>query len=691
MREKLEWAVKVLIVATFFVPLVVLPNSFIFPFIVPKILLFRSLVTLMLALYVILLFINWREYKIKMTPLSWALFAFFASFAISTFVGADPYHSFWDNHERMLGLFTILHYAAYYYLCSIFIKNWTGWKWFLRFFLLAGTAVMFVGLLQVGNPDLLLNQGSDRVIGTLGNSIYVGGYALFLIFVSTLLVLKEKNNVWRIVEIISLLLGFFGLFYSGTRGTMGGLFVGIIFCLVSYIFVLRRYAKMRFTLLLILLAVAAVFVLLYANRGTTFVENIPAVGRVVNTSLYDVMQTPRWIAWGIALESWKDRPIFGWGPNNFYYAFNQHYSPRSLEYGYGETWFDNAHNILMNTLAVQGTAGILSYLAIFVVALLSLFFALRKGRVDVHVAVIGAGFLVAHLVQNVTVFENPTSYLYFMFWLAMANKLTADNEQVVEKKEMALKNQPVAESVDRPVGFGAIIISGLVALLVIFVCDIQPARANMKTLAAIRLLSADPKSALPATRAALEFNSPHIDDIRSDIGRTASQVVASMGDKLGKDASNEILTLAYDNLSKNLTLHPMDIRNQLSLANLAQQRAFLNNDLSDMFDAEKYLSDALRYSPRRQQVIYSLSAVKMQLNKTSEAIQLLDGALKDDPKVGETYWRLAYTYAVANDFKQVRAVLSLAKENSVVFSDQEKEMIARISEMEPTTTVKSKK
>src|SRR5437762_1117614 len=100
MVRKIELFTKIVIYTSFFVPLVVMPASFIFPFIVPKILLFRSLATLALGGYILLLFTEWETYRPRFTWLNLALLAFLLSFAASTFMGTDAYHSFWDNHER---------------------------------------------------------------------------------------------------------------------------------------------------------------------------------------------------------------------------------------------------------------------------------------------------------------------------------------------------------------------------------------------------------------------------------------------------------------------------------------------------------------------------------------------------------------------------------------------------------------
>ncbi len=692
MKKHIELVVKILIYATFLVPLIVIPSSFIFPFIVPKILIFRSLVTAMLAGYILLLIINWQEYKPKLTILNIVLAAFLLSFAISTFVGTDAYHSFWDNHERMLGLFTIFHYVAYYFVCTAVFKNWKDWQMALRIFLIAGTLVAIIGLLQVGNPYLLLNQGGTRVASTLGNSIYLGGYGLFLSFVAFLLIIREKYTIWRLAEGFLGLLAVLAMFYSGTRGSMLGLVAGVGVLLVGYVIVLREHPKTRLIIGGIILAGIVLLGILYTYRQTNFVSSIPAVGRSLNTSLTSLKNSPRWIAWEIAIDSFKQRPIFGWGPNNFFYAFNDNYNPRSLEFGYGETWFDNAHNIIVNTLAVQGIFGLVVYLSIFVLSILVLWKTFYHQGINKHLVVAGAAFLVAHLVQNVTVFENPTSYLYFMFWLAMINQLTIASPKFLEKNsgvdEYKTANRADNKNgrKDQEIGYWAFSTVSALTLLLIFIFNIQPARANMKTLEALRMISSEyPSLGVEPMKEALAFSSPHIDDIRADIGRTVGQIINSSYQKLGLDKSKEILDIAYNALSENLTLHPLDIRNQLTIAQLAQTKAILENNANYLLEAEKFLEDALKKSPKRQQIIYNLSSIKLQVNKQTEAVQLMEQTIKDNYKIAESYWRLAYTYKAIGQSQKAKETIDLAYKNNIQFSDNEKEIIKQILTTATTT------
>ncbi len=690
MKQKIVKVLKFLIYATFFVPLLVLPMSFIFPFIVPKILLFRGLVSFMLGCYVVLLFINWGEFKPRFSLLNLALAIFLASFTVSTFTGVDPYHSFWDNHERMLGLFTIFHYVAYYFVCSSVFKNWTEWSKALKIFLLAGSVAMFIGVLQHFKPGLLLNQDSSRVASTLGNSIYVGGYGLFLIFVSFLLFIKESNKNWKWVEVAGGILAVLGMFFSGTRGSILGLVGGMGIAVLGYIIVLRDFPKTRKILAGVAVAGVAVISLLYVFRQTAFVLSIPAVNRTINTSFESIKNSPRWLAWTAAVESFKEKPLFGWGPNNFFYAFNKYYQSKSLEFGYGETWFDNAHNIIMNTLAVQGGVGLASYLFIFCAAVISLVLARRRKTLDLHVAVIGISFLVAHLVQNVTVFENPTSYLYFMFWLAMVNSLSVKNEMI---PVAGIKNNGKAISVvpDKVVSAGAMVTIGVIVLFLVFIFEIQPARANMQTLSALKLISNQYPSATDAMKSALAFNSPHIDDIRSDITRTVAQVLSGGNNKFSKEQSLEMLEIGLEVMQANAVLHPYDIRNYLTLSQLSQVGYSLTNNTKYIGDYGTYLETALGYSKKRQQIIYSLANFYLQIGKTDESVKILQQTIDDDYKVSEGYWRLAYTYRLVGQMTKAIETLSLAEKNGIVFNADEQGVIAQILAPDPAVTATKKK
>ncbi|MDO8626771.1 MAG: O-antigen ligase family protein [Candidatus Magasanikbacteria bacterium] len=662
MQKNLEYFIKGLVYLSFFVPLLVLPSSFIFPFIVPKILLFRSLSILMFGAYLLLCVSNPRQYLPRLSPVLVALGLFILSFSISTFAGVDAYHSFWDNHERMLGLFTILHYFIYFLVITAIFRSWSEWRQLFWVFLIAGSAVMFVGMLQVGNADLLLNQGSDRVASTLGNPIYVGGYGLFLAFVAALLIAKERQLAWRLAAAFFGIFALLGMFYSGTRGSMLGFIAGLFSSLIIYGIFSKTNFKARLASGLVLASLLVLVSFAYNWRHTTFVQNIPAVGRAVNTSLSSVKSSPRWVAWAIAWESFVERPVFGWGPNNFFYAFNKHYNPRSLEFGYGETWFDNAHNIIMNTLSVQGGLGLVTYLGIFAMAVGVLLRQYRRGAVELNIVLFGSAFLVAHLVQNITVFENPTSYLYFMVWLAFVNRFTTASAD-----QSALR----APFVSRPISKSALGATALVLILWIYVFNVQPARANSLALKTLRAISQDPVGSSNQIKAALAFNSPHIDDVRNDIGRIILNAVPDVSQKFGSDKAKELMDLLEPALLENTRLHPGDIRVYMLLGQLYRFRATLDRDPQEVMRAITVYEQALVHSPRRQQLVYSLAELYGMIGNNKKAVELIEQSIVDNPKIAEGYIRLAYLYSTAKQPAEAAKIIATAKERGVVFNSSE--------------------
>lgn len=666
MQKKLELITKGLIAATFFVPLVVIPSSFIFPFIVPKVVLFRSIVLLMLGSYLILLASRRDTYKIHITPITIGVGIFFTSFLLSTFFGVEWYSSFWDNHERMLGLFTLAHYVLYYLVITSLVRGWSEWKWLLRAFLFAGSLVMLVGVWQkLVNPDFLLNMGSERVSATLGNAIYYSAYGLFLFFVGVLLVLKEKRaSAWFWYAALGALLGFAGIFFGGTRGTVLALIAGLGVVCLSYVILLNDRPKIRKTLTGILAGGVILFLLLFAFRQTSFVRNIPTFGSLLNSQISGGTASTRIMAWGIAVDAWQERPLFGWGPNNFFYAFNKYYRPEFLRHGYGETWFDNAHNIIMNTLAVQGIVGILAYVGLFWVAIHMLW--KRRKTMDRHVVAIGTAFLVAHFVGNIFVFENPTSYMYFFFFLAFLNQMS--------EPEPAPKD---ADSSKKVSTVPAVAVTVFV-LLIIFMTNVQPARANRATFRSLRDAFSGQIGLEAAYEKATSIPTPYIGDIRSDFARNLLPVIPQYA-KAGKtDEAIRLAELLYAELEKNKMLHPLDIRNYMYQAQISQTEAEFNQIPDLLFRAEQNLEEAIRYSPKRQQLQYMLATIKLQVVKYDEAVMILEESIANDPIIPEGWWRLAAVYQNIGNTEKAKEVILTAEERGVSFTGKGAEIRATI-------------
>jgi len=664
----------VLSILTFFVPLAIFPsdlivNNFIFPFIVPKILFFRSLVLLMLIPYIYLIFTYKKEFAPFKHWLHYAVGIYFASLFLSTFFGVDWYNSFWDNHERMLGFFTLFHYFLYYLMISIVFRKKEEWQKLQWWFLGTGSLVMLIAIFQRISPDYLLNGGSWRVASTLGNPIYVGGFGLFLGYIGYLLGMQEKI-FWRRLTAFGLgFLGVVGIFLSGTRGTLLGLMASIGVLLLIYLIFLKGNKKIRMAIGTIMLLGLVLLGILFAFRTSPLVQSIPSVGRLVNSSLTGDSAGTRLIAWGIAFESWQERPVFGWGPNNYYYAFNKYYRPASLYFGVGETWFDNAHNIIMNTLSTQGIIGVVSYLSLFVIAIVYCFRGYRRGQLDIHTLAVGVAFLVGHLIHNVFVFENPTSYLYFFFFLAWVASLTRDSSA------QSLSGR-ASGSLSPLVKFGV----PVVIFVVIYITNINVAKANMATLDAVHsVYQGNVPLSLEYYERAKSFHSPHIGDIRSDYIRGGSQLV-EQAYRANKNSPQlqDFMNYLYEEQNKNREFRPLDIRIHLLQSQMAILSDVLKPDANRKKEAEKLLLDAQALSPRRQQIQFILAGIYISEGRTEEGLKLIEQAVEAEPRAGESWVKLVTAYVQTNQPQKAVAAWQEAKTRGALFTPDQKAILSQL-------------
>ncbi|OGH64442.1 MAG: hypothetical protein A2821_02895 [Candidatus Magasanikbacteria bacterium RIFCSPHIGHO2_01_FULL_41_23] len=682
MKKNYPRALWWLTVATFLVPLIVLPSYFIFPFIVPKVLVFRTLVLCQLGVFLLWYFSKQTTVRISRTPISIAVLFFFASFTLSTFFGTDWYHSFWDNHERMLGLFTIAHYVLYYFIITTTFKEMDTWRRLLLYFVMAASVVLAIALWQKIQPNFLLNNNNGRTSATLGNAIYLGGYCVWLFFVSCYLAVTD-TLVWRRWLLGCLaVLAILGIIASGTRGSVLGLVVGLVILFIVYFCILPKEKQRERRIIGVGGAVAVLgFLVLFAFRTTSLVAHIPAVGSLLNTNFIAGTASTRIMAWKIAWQATEDHPLFGWGPNNFVYAFNKYYNPRFLEHGWGETWFDNAHNIIMNTLTTQGFVGLLAYLSLFGATFWQLFRAFKKNHLSVHLVALSSGFLVAHLVQNIFVFENITSYLFFFFYLAFINSITHSTDKLAT-------NETMFRSV-----FGGVtrVAIWVMVILSIWVTNISPARANMAMIDVFRTIYTQ-GDVVAAYNGVLAISSPHHDDNRMDMARLITQS-ASEYLRIGKKVeAQRLLNLAISELDKNRLLHPNDIRNHIQEAQLLQITFDVSKNPDYLFKAERLLEEAQVFSPARQQIQYVLSILKSMLGKHNEAIAILRKSVADSPTIPEGWWRLAYILQNAKKIEEAQNVVREARAQGILFIGVGENVVNEILPLpvSPTSTTGTK-
>ena len=163
--EPIRLLIKFFLFLTAFAPLVVLSNLP-FPFVLGKILFFRSVIEIALILFLIYLIFNFKNLKLLNFDLPFSglkhlnfetlkllnflyvfLFLFLVSLIISAIFAENSYRAFWGDLERGEGLFGFLHFFAFL-IMSVAIFEKKDWLNFFKISLSVGFIVIFYAFKQ---------------------------------------------------------------------------------------------------------------------------------------------------------------------------------------------------------------------------------------------------------------------------------------------------------------------------------------------------------------------------------------------------------------------------------------------------------------------------------------------------------------------------------------------------------------
>jgi O-antigen ligase len=586
-----------------FIPLIIARDLF-FPFITGKNFAFRALVEIGFALYILraILVPSVRPKK------SWILILYsilLLVLLLSTVFGVDPSKSFWSNFERMEGFITHLHLFGYFFLLTGTLTTEKLWRWFFQTSLGVSILVSIYSIFQlVGYVRIF--QSSERIEATFGNSTYLAVYLLIHIFIAAIFLfnkkrtllqsvlaplhlIRKKHNIqvrdlfyWGVI-----IFEFIVLLFTETRGAMVGLLAGVI--VVAFLQVILGKGngrKIAVGSLLGIIFLVGAFVLL---RESDTVRDLRITRRLASISLTDSAVQARFKVWNIAYDGFKERPILGWGAENFPVVFSKFYKPELFN---EEPWFDRAHNVFFDWLINAGIVGLLSYLSLFAAVVYYLLFR-QGGSLSLNERTILLGLFAAYFAQNVFVFDNITSLILFVSLLGYVHSLHAE-----EWGSKALKNFSLGR-VKESLGYYIAIPLVIIFSGIFYYVNVLP---FMVARGIIVALSTQDHPDGPI------FNAKTMEKV-IDKGTFGSQEAAEQYMQIALsivqfpniDASvkQEVVKGASERLSKISKEHPLDARAALFYG------SFLNL-FQDYAGALSYLEQARTLSPMKQQVLFEL-------------------------------------------------------------------------------------
>lgn len=622
-------------------PLLVTPGL-VFPFHTGRVV-FLGIVAAIIIIPAAVLFLYSPSHRPRWSLPLLALGAYLLVHAVTGFFGIDPVQSFWGRDERMMGTVTVL------YLMVVAVGALMVFRDARKFRTPLAAAVAVAGIVALlsihehffPGPWRAIAGGGGRTAGTLGNPIFLANYLMPHVFLALYLMAGAGKQLRLLCSaVIAVIIAAMG--YSLTRGAMLGLFAGTGMLAVGWIAMAR--GRRRAIGALAALVVLVVFVGGYiAARQSPRLWSHQTLGPYLQISTRLITVEERFLLWKIAWRAFAERPLLGWGPENFDYAYDRQYDPRFLRFSLHETWLDRAHNVFLDSLNNSGIFGLITLLGITIIPALALWRAKRGGAVSPFEAVAALGFAAAVLVQNISAFDTPSSLLTLFLFISLAASVAP--YQTEARAELF---RPGFARV-----FFVVLAASAAALGAIFV--------SVRTAVAARNLSqalhaATGEELLERGDAALRRWSPYRHGFRL---RYANVVFLGAGRRFKPPEETMLLRHAISELLKNSARAPGDMKSVFSLANLELIQA-IDVSAERYAAARAYYDLALAISPERQTVLFQIGNLELIRGNAAAAVEAFTSAAVADEQSAEPWWHLGralVTQAAREERVAVRADL----------------------------------
>jgi len=626
-------------------PLIV-SGKFIFPYIFPKQMFFQIIVEIIFALYLYLIFVDSR-YRPRSSLLFKAIAFYFFVMVLSSIFGVNAYHSFWSNYERMAGVISIFHYVGFLFLAANIFKVKNDWHLFFDVSIIASFLQALYGLGQMMN--VFISSGGARLDGTIGNASFLAGYMLLNAFFALWLFFEKKSIGWRNFYGLVILLNLFIMYQTQTRGAILAFLAGIFILFLFFVFAgkknlaslpfkkperLKKYSIAIFVFLFLLCVV------IFLSRDSSFVQNSPTLSRITHISTGESTAQTRLLAWQMSLKGFLERPIFGWGPENYYIVFNKYYNPNLYPV---ESWFDRAHNAYLDILVHMGIVGESAYFICAILVFWLLWQAFQMEKIKYFEMAIFTVILIVYGIQNVFLFDTQVTLLMISLVLSFIVFLS------FKKEDSGI----LQKSVKPNFLFVALLI--LLVFFSFYFFNLKPALASSIGIDAIYYLQKGNFSqGTEKFKEAYDIGTFGLPEIAARAQDAAGQLVRKNG--LGKELNQEgkdLLLVAIDGMKKSLELEPQNVRfmtmlGSLYLISMQQDKAYLSQ-------ADLILQQALELSPTRQELYFALGQARYYQSRSSEVLPLFRKAIDLNPRVAVSHWNfgmMAITLGLEEDGNQ---------------------------------------
>lgn len=641
-------------------------NKLLFPFITSKQIYFNILIEI-LAIFWLTFIIKYPEYRPKKNWITLGLVSFFIAITLSSFFSVDFNLSFWGDVERMLGVFHLLHFFLFYLIIITVFREWKDWR--ILFISSIATAII-----------ITLYSLFKIAYSTIGNTAYVSGYIIFNVYFALILFFRqrreEKNNKtnWLIgsLYVLAILIMLSVMSVTHTRGAYMGLGISFFTLLLLFLILPKQdnletintlpklkkhnYQASKFPLKLkskkiyflsTMVVMAILISLIFTFPNSALVQKSSILRTITQISLKAATFQTRFISWKTAIKDFPNHPIFGTGHGNFAITFDKYFDPKFYDYTTSETYFDRAHNNLIDITSTTGLAGLFTYISIFVATFYYLIKGFKKKKIETTNFILITCLFIAYFIQNLVVFDSLVTYLALIITLAYVYWLTDEEKINSIVQDQELNNKEILTFVT----------AGLIMLLIIFQYNFKPWQMLKGTIEGQYSFSrGDMIAGIQAYKKALSYKTVLDRDSRASLINTVN-ANSNLLSGLDKQRVNEILDFVIKAAEENVKLNPRDSMMQMQLALILNTASAFHTDKANEFyfysdRALEAINKSIEASPGRVTIYFTKAQIYTMRNEKDKAIETLKYGLSLNTRYNETYCYLAKIYIYYQEEKE---------------------------------------
>lgn len=172
-------------------------------------------------------------------------------------------------------------------------------------------------------------------------------------------------------------------------------------------------------------------VAIFALKDTKIIKSNYILFRLTNINARDNASFSRVVVSKIALDCFQEKPLTGWGFDNFEICFQQHFDQKTSEMLPIEKRFDKTHNMPFEIMATNGLLGIIAFLGIYFFAYKYIRDAITNDKIYFYSGLSIILAILVYFIQNLFVFDVFEGLLAICLVFGFAAALSEESHKTI--------------------------------------------------------------------------------------------------------------------------------------------------------------------------------------------------------------------------------------------------------------------